>query len=69
MIYSKHYKSGCSCYPQEGKEKKKEKKKKEGRKETIGNKQKTNNKMVVLSPSISIITLNINSPNIPIKKN
>lgn len=67
MVYSKHYKSGCSCYPQEGKEEKK-KTEKGGRKETIGNKQKTNNKIVDLSPSISIITLNINSPNIPIKR-
>lgn len=32
-----------------------------------GNKQKTNNKMVVVSPNLSINTLNINGLNIPNK--
>lgn len=32
-----------------------------------GNKQKINNKMVDLSPNLSVVTVNVNSLNIPTK--
>ena len=34
----------------------------------IQNKQKANNKMAVVSPYVSIITLNVNGLNLPIKR-